>query len=222
MTKEESKLVFCSCSGGLDSSVMVQKLENEGYYPIPIFIDYGQKTAIVEFDRLRQVWPKCKLIRFDLMGGIRCWATNPGDQFIPTPKRERDLMFIPGRNIFFLTRLAVEAYYFHAHYLALGNNTDDLTCGDCKPPFLESMAKSLTLGMSTRDAGEYEYEILQPFGDMSKADIVRYGHDHGVAIEKTWSCYDFQEKHCGVCWNCVERKHAFEKAGVEDKTGYIE
>lgn len=214
------KLVFCCCSGGLDSSVMVQKLRNDGYNPIPIFIDYGQKTAIIEFDHARRVWPAIRLIRFDLSNVIHGWATCPTTDFVPTPETERDRLFIPGRNIFLLLRLCVEAYYFSAHRLALGNNLDDLTCGDCKPPFLESFSRSLTLGMGTTER-DYPVEILQPLRHMKKSDIVKYGSEHGVSVSDTWSCYDTKDRHCGVCWNCVDRKRAFKEAGVEDETGYL-
>jgi 7-cyano-7-deazaguanine synthase len=62
--------------------------------------------------------------------------------------------------------------------------------------------------------------LHRPFVDISKADIVKIGHDLNVPFEKTWSCYKGLELHCGKCGTCVERREAFYLAGVEDPTEY--
>jgi 7-cyano-7-deazaguanine synthase len=49
---------------------------------------------------------------------------------------------------------------------------------------------------------------------------VRTGHRLGVPFEHTWSCYRGGERHCGRCGTCVERREAFELAGVTDPTVY--
>ena len=56
---------------------------------------------------------------------------------------------------------------------------------------------------------------------MTKADIVRLGADLGVDFSLTWSCYKGGEKHCGKCGTCMERREAFELAGVPDPTEYL-
>jgi 7-cyano-7-deazaguanine synthase len=55
---------------------------------------------------------------------------------------------------------------------------------------------------------------------MSKSDIVKRGNQLDVPYEKTWSCYKGQFMHCGKCGTCVERREAFELAGVPDLTVY--
>ena len=55
---------------------------------------------------------------------------------------------------------------------------------------------------------------------ITKANIVTIGHRLGVDYAKTWSCYKGGEAHCGTCGTCVERKEAFELAGVPDPTRY--
>ena len=42
----------------------------------------------------------------------------------------------------------------------------------------------------------------------------------GIDYSKTWSCYKGADIHCGKCGTCVERKEAFEAAGVKDPTIY--
>ena len=44
----------------------------------------------------------------------------------------------------------------------------------------------------------------------------------GIDYSHTYSCYCGYEKHCGECGTCRERKQAFEEAGMEDPTEYIQ
>ena len=55
---------------------------------------------------------------------------------------------------------------------------------------------------------------------MTKGDIARLGNELGVDFSNTYSCYKGGSKHCGKCGTCIERKEAFEIAGVEDPTDY--
>lgn len=66
--------------------------------------------------------------------------------------------------------------------------------------------------------GEVKFEA--PFVDMDKAGIAKLGAELGVDFRDTYSCYKGGEKHCGRCGTCVERKEAFELAGIEDPTEY--
>ena len=61
---------------------------------------------------------------------------------------------------------------------------------------------------------------MAPFVGKSKAQIVAIGADLGVPFGQTWSCYEGGQLHCGRCGTCVERREAFELAGVVDPTAY--
>ena len=63
-------------------------------------------------------------------------------------------------------------------------------------------------------------ELMRPFIDCDKAEIVRRGQALGVDYAHTWSCYKGHEIHCGTCGTCVERREAFMEAGVTDPTKY--
>jgi 7-cyano-7-deazaguanine synthase len=65
-----------------------------------------------------------------------------------------------------------------------------------------------------------QVELYRPFVDWTKADIVRRGAELGVPFGQTWSCYKGGNKHCGRCGTCIERREAFDLAGVEDPTNY--
>jgi 7-cyano-7-deazaguanine synthase len=85
---------------------------------------------------------------------------------------------------------------------------------DCREPFMEAMAAAMKHGTY---AG---IELLRPFIDCDKTEIVRRGETLTVDYAMTWSCYKGGEIHCGKCGTCVERQEAFRLAGVADPTVY--
>ena len=48
----------------------------------------------------------------------------------------------------------------------------------------------------------------------------KYCYDKGLPLEKTRSCPKGGKIHCGECIACWDRRSAFKKAGIEDKTEY--
>jgi 7-cyano-7-deazaguanine synthase len=62
---------------------------------------------------------------------------------------------------------------------------------------------------------------------ISKSELLKLGHEIlGDTIFESWSCYSNGKKthrgilQCGECESCINRKMAFTKAGIEDKTIY--
>ena len=87
---------------------------------------------------------------------------------------------------------------------------------DCRDEFIASMSAAM-------EAGTYEkVKIFAPYTSISKAAICLLGANIGVDYSKTYSCYKGGENHCGKCGTCVERKEAFQLAGVPDPTKYEE
>jgi 7-cyano-7-deazaguanine synthase len=87
---------------------------------------------------------------------------------------------------------------------------------DCRGEFLAAFEAMERLAME----GMARITIEAPFLHKSKADIVRVGASLDVPFERTWSCYQGGEIHCGACGTCYERREAFELAGVPDPTIY--
>lgn len=87
---------------------------------------------------------------------------------------------------------------------------------DCREDFMQPMATAI-------EAGTYAgIRVLRPFIDLRKEDIVRRGSELGIDYRQTWSCYQGGEVHCGRCGTCVERREAFQIAGVADPTVYLD
>ncbi|MCA9118170.1 MAG: 7-cyano-7-deazaguanine synthase, partial [Planctomycetaceae bacterium] len=85
---------------------------------------------------------------------------------------------------------------------------------DCRPEFTAAMRQALGL------ADWHQVDLYCPFVNLTKADIVRRGAELSVPFAETWSCYEGGQQHCGLCGTCVERREAFEQAGIVDPTSY--
>ena len=59
-------------------------------------------------------------------------------------------------------------------------------------------------------------KIKAPFVGKNKAAVVAEGLRLGAPYELTWSCYEGQEKPCGVCGTCRDRAAAFAANGIAD------
>ena len=63
-------------------------------------------------------------------------------------------------------------------------------------------------------------EIVAPFFDMTKAEVVKLGAELGVPFENTWSCYEGKDKPCGKCGTCQERIESFALNDLMDPLDY--
>lgn len=123
---------------------------------------------------------------------------------------------VPFRNGIMLSIAAGFAESFGAEGIVIAAHSGDHAIyPDCREDFMESMAAAIRLGT---DAG---IEVISPFITMTKAEIAKRGAELGVDFIKTWSCYKGGEIHCGECGTCVERREAFQLAGLQDPTAYL-
>jgi 7-cyano-7-deazaguanine synthase len=123
---------------------------------------------------------------------------------------------VPFRNGIMLSIAAGYAESIGADGIVIGNHFGDHSIyPDCRSGFIASMGNAIAEGTYAR------IELLSPFCNISKADIAMRGARLQVPFEKTWSCYKGLDQHCGKCGTCVERKEAFERAGLIDPTVYL-
>ena len=59
-------------------------------------------------------------------------------------------------------------------------------------------------------------DLVLPFINMKKAEVMQLGKELGVPFELTWSCYLNSEEPCGHCVGCVGRANAFSLIGEKD------
>lgn len=122
---------------------------------------------------------------------------------------------VPFRNGIMLAAAAGFAESAEAAGLVIAAHTGDHTIyPDCREDFMTAMGEAMRLGTY---AG---IELLRPFIAFTKGQIAAEGVRLGVDFARTWSCYKGGEIHCGRCGTCVERREAFQQAGLADPTEY--
>lgn len=213
--------IILSLSGGLDSSVLMHHLLDEGHELRALGVDYGQRhrceleaaaalaaRAGVEFrcvdlSSLRPLLPGSALTSD---------VDVPAGAYAPETLK---VTVVPNRNMLLLS-LAL-AWAVALRYDAIGyaaHAGDHALYPDCRDEFVAACEQAARLG------NEHQVAILRPFVHLHKTDIVRRGAALHVPFESTWSCYQGGARHCGRCSTCLERQSAFVAAGVPDPTAY--
>jgi len=207
-------------SGGLDSTVLLYKLIDEGKRPMTLTFDYGQKhKKEIEMAKMTSSLLGLEniLIEIPLDRIFSESSLLKGGEEIPegyyTDQSQKSTV-VPNRNMILLSFAAGIAEDRGLSEVYYGAHMNDRTIyPDCRPSFIEAVSRA------TEEGTYNKVRIIAPFKDSRKEDIVREGERLNVPFENTWSCYKGKERPCGKCGTCVERKEAFEKAGIKD-TGY--
>ncbi len=209
-------------SGGLDSTVLLCHLLAEGHELHALSIDYGQRHRC-ELERAREICTELGVPhRIADLSAIQpllagSSLTSPEIEVADGHYTEESMKttVVPNRNMIFLSIATGYALSIKAGQIAYAAHAGDHAIyPDCRNEFADAMADAI------RIADWDTVELIRPFVDWTKADIVRRGAELGAPLEKTWSCYKGGEVHCGRCGTCIERREAFDLAGVDDPTPY--
>lgn len=215
------KIVLCF-SGGMDSSVLLHEMLNEGHQVKAISINYGQRH-LKELEIAKSITASLgiehKIMDLSPIAELLCGSALT-DKSISVPHghyqaENMKLTVVPNRNMIFLSLAAAWALSLKFDAIAIAaHGGDHAIYPDCRKEFMQSMQNSLAL------ADWNKVELLTPFIGSSKTEICTRGAKVNVPFELTWSCYQGGAKHCGQCGTCVERKEAFLLANVPDPTTY--
>ncbi len=216
-------------SGGMDSATALAMALKDGFEVTALSVDYGQRHR-KEVEAARKIAKHFgvkdhRVVSLDLaaIGGSALT-----DKKIPVPEQRRledigqgiPLTYVPARNTILLSYALglAEATDAKAIYIA-ANQIDYSGYPDCRPEFYKAFQEVARLGTKRGVEGDV-IEIRTPLIAMSKPDIVRKGEELGVPWALTWSCYQGEEKACGVCDSCQLRLKGFREAGVKDPLPY--
>ncbi|MEM7384163.1 MAG: 7-cyano-7-deazaguanine synthase QueC [Verrucomicrobiota bacterium] len=122
---------------------------------------------------------------------------------------------VPFRNGIMLSIAAGYAESQGARGLVIAAHSGDHAIyPDCRETFMAAMNQAI-------QEGTYEQlELIRPFIKDRKEAIALKGQALGIDFSRTWSCYKGLDLHCGLCGTCVERREAFQLAGMDDPTIY--
>lgn len=213
------------CSGGLDSVTLAYKIaaDTERTLTRLVSFDYGQRHK-KELDYAatcaKNLGVPHHIVDISAVGKALTGSALTDDVDVPDGHYAEESMkvtIVPNRNAIMLAI---------AYGMACSNEDDAVATAvhggdhfiypDCRPDFLKSFATMQ--GHALEDVAEIQ--LYTPYAELSKTEIAADAHKYGVPLEQTWSCYKGGEMHCGRCGTCVERREAFDLAGVIDTTTY--
>ena len=219
MKQSKTVLIY---SGGIDSTVLLYDLLNSGHDVQALSVNYGQRHG-KELDCAKSL---CKQLNVEhhvadltalnpLLSGSS--LTSPHVQ-VPEGHYEDESMkatVVPNRNMILLSIATGWAMSTGASSVSYAAHSGDRAIyPDCREEFADAMNSVMEI------AGWDKVSLNRPFSSLTKADIVKLGDELGVPFDQTWTCYKGGQVHCGVCGTCVERREAFQLAGVTDSTIY--
>ena len=234
MEVDKSIKAVALVSGGLDSACSLAEAVNRGWDVMALSVDYGQRHQM-ELKAAREL---CRymgvthcIARAHGLGQVAHWsALTRREHEVPTGRSEADMAegvpisYVPMRNTNLLALAAallesrvLEAIdagqVVHRAVLVIGANAVDYSgYPDCRPEFYEAMLKALRLGSKIGTEHRLGFEIDTPVIGMTKGQVIMRGHDLGVPVHKTYSCYRGVMGHCGVCDSCILREKGFTEA----------
>jgi 7-cyano-7-deazaguanine synthase len=207
-------------SGGMDSVSLLHEYKER--IALAVTFDYGSNHNAREIECARE---NCRrlgiehlVIPLEFMGRYFQSSLLSGAEAIPEGHYTSENMkstVVPFRNGIMMAVACGLAESRGLKKVMLANHAGDHAIyPDCRQGFINAMSEAMRQG--TYDG----IEIFAPYTNITKGDIARHGTQAGVDFALTYSCYKGGEKHCGRCGTCVERREAFQLAGIADPTVY--
>jgi 7-cyano-7-deazaguanine synthase len=214
----QTKKCIVVLSGGPDSTVVAYWAKAQGYTLHCLSFKYGQ-IAEKETNQARQIAQRLgapiKVIDLSSLREIFLGVTSLCDRNIALTSAFSQPIVVPFRNAIFLSIAVSYAAAVGASHIFYGaHGSDAANYPDCREAFYKSMEQTACLGT------EMGIKIEAPFSSLPKSELLKIGYGLNVPFELTWSCYLDGEKHCGKCESGVNRKAAFQAAGIPDPTKY--
>lgn len=203
-------------SGGVDSTTLLHYKKDR--IALALSFDYGSNHNAREIECAK--W-QCKqlniphlVLPLEFIGKYFQSSLLSGSSAIPKGDYNVDNMkstVVPFRNGIMLSIACGLAESKGLKHVMMANHGGDHAIyPDCRPEFTRAMSDAM-------QAGTYErISLVDPFTYLSKAEIIALGLKLGVDYSHTYSCYCGDEKPCGECGTCRERKDAFASLGMED------
>ena len=215
-------------SGGIDSVCMGAILKSK-YDLYGITFSYGQRASkeIKSAKKIGKILKlkEHKILDIDFMKNLYGESnvlTNSNKQI---PSRFDYSIVVPIRNAVFLSIATAWAFTLNASIVAYGAHTEDKKYPDCRPSFTKRIESAFNQGEidGIKKKLRKKIQIWSPYiAKISKKQLISSGHKIlGDKIFETWSCYLSGKMQCGKCESCNNRKIAFTKAKIEDKTKYL-
>ncbi|PIZ71985.1 7-cyano-7-deazaguanine synthase QueC [Candidatus Peregrinibacteria bacterium CG_4_10_14_0_2_um_filter_43_11] len=208
-------------SGGQDSTTCLAWAIKEFKKVEVISFDYGQRHKI-ELKGVKKICESLQIpyqiIKIDILKELTKNAlTDKKIQIKAGKKGQLPSTFVEGRNLIFLSTVAIIAKTHHIPHLVIGVcQTDYSGYPDCREDFIKSLQKTLRLAM------DYPFKIHTPLMHLTKGETVKLMQKLGrlELLKYSHTCYEGKRLACKKCPACKLRLKGFNEAGVEDPIAY--
>jgi 7-cyano-7-deazaguanine synthase len=219
-------------SGGIDSATAAAMAKRDGFRLHALTFRYGQRHAR-EVEAARKIAAflgatRHLITEFDLraIGGSALTAdiAVPKRRSLDEMGRGVPATYVPARNTIFLSFGLALAESAGAEAIFFGANQLDYSgYPDCREEYIEAYERMANLATKSGIEGKSRLKIHAPLIRMSKAEIIKAGHELGIDYALTWSCYDpaADGRACGLCDSCQLRLKGFAEAGLTDPIPYV-
>jgi 7-cyano-7-deazaguanine synthase len=211
-------------SGGMDSLVTAA-IANHEYEMCFLHLNYVQRTEKRELKAFNDIADFYKVkkrlvVNVDYLskiGGSSLTDTNVEISRADLKYKGIPTSYVPFRNANILSIAVSWAEVIGASKIFIGAVEEDSSgYPDCKEVFYKAFNKAIELGTKP----ETHITIETPIIHLKKNEIVKKGIELKAPFELSWSCYQNEEKACGVCDSCALRLRGFQLAGFEDPIEY--
>jgi 7-cyano-7-deazaguanine synthase len=210
-------------SGGMDSCVCAA-LAARDHRAAAVHVSYGQRTELRERRAFEGICDRLGItdrlvVRNEALRAIGGSALT--DASIGVPEGHMigggvPVTYVPFRNAHFLAVAVSWAEVLGAGKVYIGAVEQDSSgYPDCRPEYYRAFNEVVRAG--TKDG---LIQVVTPLIAMRKFEIVRLGLELNAPFDLTWSCYQREDRACGVCDSCILRLRAFREAGAEDPIPY--
>ncbi|HYW36813.1 MAG TPA: 7-cyano-7-deazaguanine synthase QueC [Terriglobales bacterium] len=212
-------------SGGMDSCVCAA-LAARDHQAAAVHVSYGQRTEQRERRSFESICDQLEirdrlLVRNEALRAIGGSALTDSSIAVPEALSigaSVPVTYVPFRNAHFLAVAVSWAEVLGAEKVYIGAvEPDSSGYPDCRPEYYRAFNEVVKAGTK-----EGTIRVVTPLIAMHKHEIVTLGLELGAPFDLTWSCYQREDRACGVCDSCVLRRRAFREAGAEDPIPYAE
>jgi 7-cyano-7-deazaguanine synthase len=208
-------------SGGMDSFTLLHKVKQQGFEVFALSFNYGQRHAVeltVAANVCKDLGLNHKVVDISSINSLIGGSSLTSDIDVPEGHYEEESMkatVVPNRNMILLSLAVGYAVSIESTKVFYGAHSGDHAIyPDCRPEFVNRMNDVCKI------ANYEEVEIVTPYLDQSKIEILAEGLAMKLDYRNTWTCYNGRGKSCGKCGACQERLEAFEKNSVTDPLEY--
>jgi len=215
-------------SGGLDSCVTTA-IAAQKYQLAMLHIHYGQRTEKREWKAFQDICdfyrvPAAQRLVVSIEHLKKIGGSSLTDENIPVTRAQLDSTdipssYVPFRNAHLLSIAVSWGEILGAHAIFIGAVEEDFSgYPDCRESFFQAFNRVIEEGTKPTT----HIKIHTPLIRLKKDEIIQRGVELGAPLHLTWSCYQREDKACGVCDSCALRLRGFQKLGIPDPIPYIE